>query len=273
MTVNNYLSNLGSKLVLKNDENEKIKTSINNLENKLNYYFTNINDQNIEDNFMFGSYTRGTILPRKVDEDSDIDYIVVFKNPNNYKPDTLLRWLRNFVNRYYSSSEIYQSHPTIVLELNHIKFELVPAYNENSWLSYMISGTTPSYKIPAPASDYMDWMSTDPIKFKSELTDKNTQNASLIKPAIRLLKYWNVLNGKIYSSYQLEEIAINQSYWNFNLTYIVNVIIQALPTHGLTYKKCIKVETLQRDMKSVYEDKESYPMLAENNVKKIFPDI
>ena len=83
---------------------------------------------NIEEKFNFGSYTRVTILQRKADEESDVDYMVVFDNSNNYTPQTFLDRLKRFAETKYSTSEIYQSSPTIVLELNNIKFELVPAY-------------------------------------------------------------------------------------------------------------------------------------------------
>ena len=70
---------------------------------------------------MFGSYIRGTILPRKADASSDIDIMVMFLNPNGYKPQTFLNRLKNFAEHYYSTSEIYQSNPTVVLELNHMR--------------------------------------------------------------------------------------------------------------------------------------------------------
>jgi len=77
----------------------------------------------------------------------NVDYMVIFENPNNYKPQTLLNYLKNFVNHYYRTSEIYQSHPTIVLELNHITFELVPAKKD-------ILGTV---YISSPSSSYEEW--------------------------------------------------------------------------------------------------------------------
>jgi len=82
MSVNTYLSDSASDLVLSTKEKESITTSINTLETRLDSYF----GANIEEKFKFGSYTRVTILPRKVDEESDVDYMVVFDNSNNYTP-------------------------------------------------------------------------------------------------------------------------------------------------------------------------------------------
>ena len=119
MSVNSYLENLGSSLILSDSEKESISKSINYLERNLKEYFGSA----VLEHFQFGSSTRGTILPRKYDNESDIDYMIVFDNANNYSPQTFLTRLKNFAEAYYSRSEIYQDSPTIVLELNHIKYK------------------------------------------------------------------------------------------------------------------------------------------------------
>ncbi len=86
MSINSYLTDLARDLVLTSDEKSIIETSIDTLSRRLDLYF---NSGELHKHFRFGSSTRGTILPRKADSGSDIDYMVVFKNPNNYKPDTL----------------------------------------------------------------------------------------------------------------------------------------------------------------------------------------
>ena len=108
-----------------------------------------------------------------------------------------------FTIHYYSTSQIHQSHPTIVLELSHIKFELVPAIKPSLWSDY---------QIPSPSESFTEWMSTDPTGFNQNLTDKNTNNYSRIKPLVRLIKYWNALNGRHFSSYDLENYIVNANY-------------------------------------------------------------
>ena len=90
MTVNSYLSNLVSNLVLSSDEKSSINTSISTLEYRLELFFGN----DIVEKFKFGSSTRDTILPRKADSNSDIDYMIVFNNDNNYQPQTYLNQLK-----------------------------------------------------------------------------------------------------------------------------------------------------------------------------------
>lgn len=133
MTVLSFLSNLSRRLVLSGDEKCSIAVSLN----MMHSHFKNWDHScYVINKFHFGSYQRETILPRWADADSDVDFMVVFNNPYNYQPQTFLNWLRAFAESKYPLSFKRQSFPTVVVELNHIKFEIVPAIN--SW----------GYKIP-----------------------------------------------------------------------------------------------------------------------------
>ena len=174
MSVLGYLQTRASQAVLTASENASINTSISTLASRLNSHFGG----NISTHFRFGSSTRGTILPRAMDEHSDIDYMVVFSQ-GGYTPQTYIGRLRKFAETYYSTSDIKQSSPTIVLQLNHIKFDLVPAL-AGYW--------TGIYQIPNGTSA---WRDTNPNDFNATLTAKNQAELSLIKPTIRLAKFWN----------------------------------------------------------------------------------
>lgn len=264
MSVNSYLNSLASDLVLKDSEKISINISISTLSTRINNYFSDV-----EEHFRFGSHTRGTILPRKADEKSDIDYMIVFNNTIKYKPQTFLNKLKNFASYYYSTSEIKQSYPTIVLELNHIKFELVPAYKNTLFFES-------EYKIPAPSNYLEEWITTDPNGFNKKLTEINSNNNSMIKPVIRLIKYWNALNGYIYSSYFLEQHIINS--WYFlctNTQDYFKKVVDDLPEYGigLSETKRNKVSNLKRDLSVIYDNIEKYPYTAELGLKEILPEL
>lgn len=261
MTVLSHLRNISSNAVLNGTEKDSIDISIVTLENRLNYYFSS----DISEKFRFGSSTRGTILPRNMDGNSDIDYMVVFSD-SDYKPITYLNKLKRFVNEYYSTSEIYQSSPTIVLELGHIKFDLVPA----------ISDYISPYKVPAPASDYLEWISTNPNDFNQSLTDKNINNSNLIKPLIRLVKYWNSQNGYAYDSYLLEKEIVSMFFLSCNdlKTYLYEVINNL----GLDYSAAQwKKDKINRAKNIIANTKEyesnDMPYAAEIEIKKLIPII
>ena len=69
MSVNTYLQTLGSTLVLNQSEKDSIITSLSTLKSRLSSYF----GSDISEKKEFGSYSRGTILPRKADCNSDVD--------------------------------------------------------------------------------------------------------------------------------------------------------------------------------------------------------
>lgn len=182
-------------------EQKKIDASVARIQTNLKNYFNSRVTKIIE----FGSYKRDTILPRKYDEHSDVDLMVVFShNTIGVTPGTYRNYLVDFSNAKYNRSEVYKSSPTVVLELDHIKYDLVPAY-EQIW-NLMIPPTT---YIPANDST---WMTTDPNGFNGELTRKNNACASNIKKVIRLLKGWNAKVGYPLESFALEQEITRQVY-------------------------------------------------------------
>lgn len=263
MSVLSYLEGVSSNLVLSNTEKSSIATSVSTIKSRIDLHF----GTDVIEHFQFGSYTRDTILPRKYDDQSDVDYMVIFKNPNNYKPQTLLGWLKDFAEKKYSTSEIYKSYPTIVLELSHIKFELVPAIKD-FW------GTI---SIPSPTSSYSDWMTTDPNGFNNRLTNSNINNSYKIKPLIRLMKYWNVQKAsRGYSSFLLEEWIVNNNYFFCNnlKDYFFKCIEDI--NYRDNYPQYLK--TAVDNAKAVVNNVKLYErsgniQSAETEIKKIIPDL
>ena len=203
MSVLSYLQALSSKLVLSSDESISIAVSLGFLKTNLGRWS---HSDEIKAQEAFGSYKRETILPRRFDEDSDVDYMIVFKNTNNYNPETYRTWLKKFAESYYSRSEIYKDFPTVVLELGHIKFELIPAI-QTLW---------GPFQIPDNTAYFNKWQLTNPFSLKDKITAANKLNCN-IRPLIRVLKYWNARNGKPFASYQLEEKISSYAYWGYSL--------------------------------------------------------
>ena len=263
MSINSYLSNLASKLVLSSDEKDNIKVSIDTLKQRLNNYFGN----EIKGQFIFGSYERETILPRKVDESSDVDYMIIFDNSGDYKPQTFLNKLKNFSETKYSTSEIHQSSPTMVLELNHIKFELVPAYRGLLAGTYYISDGNGG------------WITTYPFDFNSKLLETNKNNNFKIKPIIRLIKGWNVQKNKhALTSYEIEEIIA----YNMNFSYIscssytdyVKEAFKKIRNTLFNYAIKERIDlAIKRIDEAIEYEVNGYPCSALDHIKKVFPEV
>jgi len=182
-------------------EQIKIDASVGRIKTKLKTYF----GSDILSVSEFGSYKRDTILPRKYDEHSDVDLMIVFNhNLLNLLPGSYRTRLIRFAEAQYSRSEIYKSAPTVVLELDHIKYDLVPAYEQ----VYTFLNSKTTY---IPKSD-SEWMATDPNSFNERLSNVNKQNNWHIKRVIRLLKAWNAKVGYPLESYQLEQEIAGMGY-------------------------------------------------------------
>lgn len=193
MSLNGYLNRLSRSAFVRDLEREQIDRSAAEIQRRIERYFGN----EVREQKFFGSYERDTILPRYMDDSSDVDLMIIFKDDGS-KPQTHINRLRKFADKWYPHSARSQSSPTFALELKHVRFELVPA----------IEGWWSGIKIPAPRSDLNDWLETDPDSFSEELTAHNRSNDNLIKPLCRIMKYWNVRMGRPYESYELEQMIV-----------------------------------------------------------------
>lgn len=256
MTVLSLLTQMASNAVLSSNEQSSITTSVSTLQNRIELHFTS---GVIKQHFRFGSSTRGTILPRSMDEHSDIDYMIVFSE-NNATPQTYLNRLKAFIEKYYSTSEIRQSSPTIVLELNHIKFDLVPA--TTTWLGEL--------QIPNGSGG---WMTTNPNDFNATLEAKNKDHKSLIKPTIRLFKYWNATAGFPFQSFEMEKWVCGMSFWLLSnqRDYLLSVIENLNTSSSYSQWVNNEITRAKNIVANVRQhEKDEMPVTAETEIKKLF---
>jgi hypothetical protein len=224
-------------------ERVKINTSLSHLKANLKRYFQT-NTVSLDE---FGSFKRGTLLPRNYDIYSDIDLLIVFDHASiNVSPSTYRNYLKDFAGYYYPRSVIYKSSPTIVLELDHIKYDLVPAYITKEWYQ-----TESQYFIPQTDNS---WMSSDIYGFNNTLTAANTKYGSIVKPIIRLFKAWNAKAGYPYESYKLEQEVAVMNYAGEN--YQTGFFYAA--SHLSTFKKSVALTTKVDALRSNIQKVESY---------------
>jgi predicted nucleotidyltransferase len=263
MTVGSYLNYIAGQAYVRDEEKQSIRNSITNLQSRLVRNFgTEISQQ-----LIFGSYSRDTILPRSMDESSDIDYMIIFRD-GSLRPQSYLDKLRRFVETSYSRSEIQQSNPTIQLSLNHIRFELVPATQH---LFYGI-------QIPAKASSSDDWICTDPVGLNKKLTEKNQSHGNFIKPLIRIVKYWNAQNGKVFDSYDLEKKILEFSFFGSGFFCAPNLeayFFEFMSSLDVSWFapdwKQQKIKRMKQIINTMSQYKSSNMAIAEQELRKLLP--
>jgi predicted nucleotidyltransferase len=264
VSIDNYLRSLSLGYYLKNDSDEvkKINTSLNGL-------LTNLNTELgllIKRIFVFGSYDRDTILPRKFDSKSDIDVMVIFNHTEHERtPETYRAWLKLFADKYYKDrygSEVVKSFPTVTIRLGHIYFDLVPAKEEITWYSSTIS-------IPG---DY-GWRTTAPNDVKQKLTEANTKYNQIVRPIIRLLKTWNCNNCYPYDSYLLELQITGMNFYGDNIQSGFFFAVGQLNTSwGEPESKASKIQSLKYNIGEVKKALENEDLIrAKHWLHRVLP--
>lgn len=225
MDINTYYTELANALIFSTDKRERIDKSIDFFKKEI---WGQFQDRLVEV-VVFGSYSRDTIIRK--DDEADVDMVVIYKT-REVQPDTYLKQIKTFCEGTYNRSTIYQDHPTIVIDMEHIKFEIVPSI-------YVSTGVV---KIPAPKSKEVKWVNTNPKELIAKVQNKDKNNKNLILPIIRILKYWNTLNGRPFTSFQIERAIVDKIYTCSTIKQYFSTAISAIEeiASGDTQKRAIR---------------------------------
>ncbi|MCC7303488.1 MAG: hypothetical protein IT233_12685 [Bacteroidia bacterium] len=262
-TIAAYLKELADKIRLAPEEHDKIETSIKALKDKLILAFF---DDGLTKVKRFGSYDRETLLTRKVDSESDVDLLITF-DERKWEPQTYLSKLKKFAEDNYPRSDKYQDHPTIVIELNHIKFELTPCVYTAETSSYY-----EKYAIPKRTDAGIEWIKTEPDDLKKRIAEFTNTKGMLID-LILIFKYWNVINGSVYQTLPVENWMLKCFDQEEGIEYNVFHVIDRL-----NYSNSDIQNELNRKTKQMVENIElllekGMDDYAQMELKKIFPMI
>lgn len=241
-TINYRLLKLAEELFIKHGskEREYINGKIENFKQNIKQYFGN----QVDEILVFGSFSRSTILPREFDESSDIDVLIVFNQQlNAYNSETYRNQLKRFAIAKYPTTKVLKDHPSIVLEMQKIKFDLVPS-------RYLTTFWNSTYQIPNRESV---WIDTDPKGFNSLLTTNNNKYNSILKPIIRLIKRWNASNDYPYKTFELEQMIAKMNFSGDNYEKGFFYAIENLSKYNLGIYQATKVNTLQKNANLIKE--------------------
>lgn len=252
--INAYLLDLARRASMQQREIDSINVSLRTLGERLSGFFPG----QLSAHFIFGSANRGTMLPLNFDDASDVDYMIVWRD-TGFRPQTYLDRLKRFVEHSYSQSEVWQSSPTIVLELNHIKFDLVPALRSSN-----------SLLIPSGPDN---WRLTDPIGFSKRLGQVDSAHNGLIRPTVRVAKTWNAKAGRVFESFDLEQ---RIAAMNFNpRAGLSDHVVRALAglstvQHGEQWRRAAVSKMLDTLSSAIQYERKFYGVTAAQHLKGLF---
>lgn len=140
----------------------------------------------ILDSYLSGSYARDTAIAPL--DDVDIIFLIDSTHWDNGslfyskpQPDDLLKSFARAIRYRYKNSSVRLQRRSVCLQLNHIHLDVVPA------LEVANGGTL--IEIPDREADC--WIRTNPRAHSDYSSRVNQMNAKRLKPAIKLLKFWN----------------------------------------------------------------------------------
>jgi len=140
--------------------------------------------------------------------------------------------------------------------------ELIPAYKENEYLIHYI----------IPRNNGLQWITTIPNEINDQVNKMNLEHNELMIPLIRILKYWNKINGSIYTSYSLEKAIIDMPFPNYEkLSDYFYFGVEHLSLDGLDEDMSSKVEEFKKAILSIKDDTQDEEALY--RLSKIIPFI
>lgn len=193
------------KIELTDNQRNKIKTSHKHLREKilqpLDY---------VSHTFLTGSYKKKTLI----NPANDIDVFVVLKDysqnryhANYITPHTILNKLKKDLQKTYPNTNIKQDKPCIIINFEHITFELTPAIEiENYWGEYS------EFYIPEMSKNNIWQKVENPRVLENLLTQKNQSLNQKLNPLIKMMKKWKVNNNIKIPSFEMEKMAIDSLY-------------------------------------------------------------
>jgi predicted nucleotidyltransferase len=158
----------------------------------------------VSNTFLTGSYKKKTLI----NPANDIDVFVVLRGYTQYdiKPNTILDNLKKELQKTYPNTTIKQNKPCIVIEFQHVVFELTPAIEVESW------STHNSFYIPEMSKNNT-WQSVEnPRVLESNLTEANKRLDQKLNPLIKMMKKCKIKNNLKTPSFEMEKMAINSLY-------------------------------------------------------------
>lgn len=192
MTVAQALQSFLSSLELTEAQREKASNQHTYLRTQLQQRLA------VDDNFLSGSYSRGTAI-RPL---NDIDVFVVLNSDKNAallraNPADTLKLIQSTLSAIYPDKTTRRQARSVNIAFTgtDIAYDVVPAFRVNSEV----------YRIPD--ADGGRWISTNPRVHKERSTAANERAGKKLKPLTKAAKHWNARNGKPLRSFHLEVMA------------------------------------------------------------------
>jgi hypothetical protein len=156
-----------------------------------------------KDPWLTGSYSRSTI----VRQERDIDVMAAFSVDQYWKnyeknSNAFVYIVREALNKQYGKSDVSTSGAAVLMQMTTFNVDVVPSFMRTGD-GFLISN-----------GDH-GWKATNPPYHAELMANRNKADARL-KPLVKLLKYWNIVNDAKLESFHIE-MAVEKMWRNLTL--------------------------------------------------------
>ena len=153
------------------------------------------------DSFLAGSYSRSTMIAPLKKADIDIFMVLDSKYWYNYNGQNggqagLLDLVKRILKKTYTTPDISRNGQAVTIRFSDFIVDVVPGFNRQGG----------GYLIPNSVSQ--TWISTDPKKHISLISESNKLHNGDFVPLVKMIKAWNRTSGDYFNSFHLEIIAL-----------------------------------------------------------------
>lgn len=257
-----YTKDLAYAIVPQPLERAAIENFLSSIDEALTKFF----GFQIERCIPIGEFARETILRHTLDKESTVDCLILFQNDEYIEDFATMkeRLLQCLAPIFPTSTEHLKQ---LRLPMKYGTIRLIPAIvvdNESGSNLYISS------------SNNDGWVQSNPLQFDEFINNKNTETSFLLKPIIRLLKYWNVTHGRYFPIETIELFVAHRISTSNILHTELLLILQQLPVLLKENVQSIRVlqeiQELTLELKQLLQKKhEEYQTLF--IFKQIFPPI
>lgn len=154
------------------------------------------------DSFLAGSYRRSTMIAPLYSADIDVfvildgSYYLRFSGQPDGQAKLLDMVKRVIKKTYPSTPNISRNGQAVTIQFTDFQVDVVPAFHRQGG-GYLIADSISKA-----------WISTDPKKHVELFSAANGAHNGDLIPLIKMIKGWNVENGKYFRSFHLEVLAL-----------------------------------------------------------------
>ncbi len=159
-------------------------------------------DLTVVDDFLTGSYSRGTMISPLDEADIDIfavldnDYYHRYNGQNGGQGGLLDLVKRTLRKTYTRTPDISRNGQAVTIRFDDFVVDAVPAFNRKGG-GYLI-----------PNSITQTWLSTNPKLHVSLTSQSNTNHEGDYVPLVKMIKAWNRSHSLFFRSFHLEVLAL-----------------------------------------------------------------